>query len=611
MKQTLKQYFGYDTFREGQEQLISSILTGRDCLCVMPTGAGKSVCFQIPALMMKGITLVISPLISLMKDQVNALSQAGVKAAYINSSLTENQVRLALGNASRGAYKIIYVAPERLETTGFLNFAQNADISMVTVDEAHCVSQWGQDFRPSYLKISPFINTLPKRPVVSAFTATATPAVREDIVNMLGLREPEVLVAGFDRKNLFFDVQKPVDKFAALLAFLDGEIDEPGIVYCNTRKTVEEVCEKLNNTGYKAVRYHAGLDMTERSKNQDDFLFDRIQIIVATNAFGMGIDKSNVRFVVHYNMPLNIEGYYQEAGRAGRDGDPADCLLLYNGQDVQTNLWLLDNAKGTVHPDPITERILRERDHERLKIMTFYCNTNDCLRSYVLKYFGEKPNIYCGNCKNCRTYFDTCDITVEAQKILSCIIKTGERYGIKMIIDTLRGTKTERITRLGLDKLSVYNISELSENRLRDIINYLTLNKYLYITNDRYPVVKRGARAGEVLKRDAHIETKLINESETVYSKHGVKSNQQSKTRSSGKPVNEALFEKLKSLRLLIANEQGVPAFVIFADSTLTDMCVKTPLTDEEFLEVAGVGKVKLERYGKRFIDVIAEFVTT
>jgi len=569
----------------------------------MPTGAGKSICYQVPALMMPGITLVISPLISLMKDQVQALVQAGVRAAYINSSLSERQIQTVMTNARDGVYKIIYIAPERLESTMFSSFAEQTAISMVTVDEAHCISQWGQDFRPSYLRIMPFIKSLPARPAVSAFTATATPAVREDIINLLELDNPYVLVSGFDRKNLFFSVQKPAGKFPALLEYLNGGNVKPGIVYCSTRAAVEDVCEKLNQSGYKASRYHAGLSAAERNANQDDFLYDRVQIMVATNAFGMGIDKSNVRFVIHYNMPKDIEGYYQEAGRAGRDGEHADCLLFYNAQDVRTNQWLIENAKDMEYPDPETERLLKERDHQRLRSMTFYCHTMDCLRGYILKYFGEKPGGRCDNCGSCNSNYEIIDITEEARKVLSCVIRAGERFGAKIITDVLRGVRSGRIIKLGLNRLSTYNISTLPETRLRDIINFLALEGYLSVTDGEYPVLRKGHKAGELLRSGSPVSMRLVKEdipdSKTASKPKKVQP----------KHVNTALFDKLKALRLEIASRQGVPAFVVFSDSALTDMCMKLPAGDEEFKEVSGVGQVKLERYGKLFMDVIAEFL--
>lgn len=603
-KQTvLKQYFGYESFRDGQEWLIDHILAGKDVVGVMPTGAGKSICFQVPAMLFHGITLVISPLISLMKDQVNALTQAGIKAAYLNSSLTGAQYDTALSLAQNGVYKIIYVAPERLLANEFLLFAQNAEISMVTIDEAHCISQWGQDFRPSYVKIVDFIGRLHTRPVISAFTATATSEVRDDIVHTLQLNDPKVLVTGFDRKNLYFEVQKPADKFAALSDFLQDKQSKTGIVYCSTRKAVDEVCERLNSSGHNATRYHAGLTDKERKENQDDFIFDRKQIIVATNAFGMGIDKSNVSFVVHYNMPKNIESYYQEAGRAGRDGEPADCILLYSGQDVRTNLYLIENGRATENIDREIELQVRERDRERLKAMTYYCQTNECLREYILRYFGENTANYCGNCGNCNTNFESIDITVEAQKILACIVRSGQKYGLKIIIDTLRGSKNEKITRLGLDKLSTYHIMEKeSENRIRSIISYLVLNDYIRITNDEFPIAQLGGSASEVLFGGKRLQMKLSKETERVAKKTD------KKVSAIISAVNPVLMEKLKALRFSIAGEQKVPAFVIFSDAALTDMCMKLPANDDEFLNVSGVGKVKLERYGRQFLEVISEF---
>ena len=594
----LKQYFGYETFRDGQYELISGILANRDVLGVMPTGAGKSVCFQVPALMMGGLTIIISPLISLMKDQVNALTQAGISAAYINSSLTEAQISAALENACSGRYKLIYVAPERLLSDDFLRFAKSADISLLTIDEAHCISQWGHDFRPSYARIPEFVAVLQSRPVISAFTATATLIVREDIVDLLELNDPIVVGTGFDRPNLYFEVQKPKDKFSALLSFLKDKKDLSGIVYCSTRAAVEEVCDNLNESGYNASRYHAGLSDRERHDNQEDFIYDRVQIMVATNAFGMGIDKSNVSFVVHYNMPKDMESYYQEAGRAGRDGEPANCLLLYSGQDVRTNMWLIENGRDVeeVEDEAMREQIL-ERDRIKLKEMTFYCATNDCLREYILRYFSEVSKNFCGNCGNCNTNFETVDITVTTQKILSCVVRMRERYGINMIINTLRGSKSEKITSLGLDKLSTYGICEERVERLRAIINHLILSGYLIKTDEKYPIIKLGALANEVLNGDVTVSMKLSKEREPTPSKP-IKSKETV-------PIDKQLFEILRSVRAEIAKEQSLPAFVIFHDSTLTDMCAKLPKTEEEFLEVSGVGKVKAERYGERFLDAI------
>jgi len=604
--QTLKQYFGYDSFRPGQEELINDILTGKDTLGIMPTGAGKSMCFQIPALVMGGITLVVSPLISLMKDQVGALTQAGVGAAYINSSLTERQIARALANAANGDYKLVYIAPERLSTYDFMAFARSSRIDMLTVDEAHCISQWGQDFRPSYARIPEFINELPIRPVVSAFTATATPVVRDDIIEQLRLRDPVVLVSGYDRQNLSFEVVKPDDRFLALLKFLQARPGRTGIVYCSTRANVEEVCLKLRQQGLNASRYHAGLADEERRGNQEDFLYDRVQIMVATNAFGMGIDKSNVSYVVHYNMPMNLEAYYQEAGRAGRDGGPAECLLLYNGQDVFTNQWMIDNPRDVQYSDIATELELKERDRKRLREMTFYCTTKDCLRGYILKYFGEKPPNYCGNCSNCNTHFDTVDVTLDAQKIISCVARMNQRFGVATIVDVLRGSKAEKILRLGLDKLSTYGISEKSATQLRDVIDHLILTGALIKTDDQYPVIKLGEQAQGILRGGQTVEMKLgRNEPEKEKAAKATKQAKESKAKTPLPPdIDNTLFVKLKAIRLQIATEQNIPAFIVLHDSSLRDMCIKKPKTFEDLLKVSGIGQVKAEKFGGRFLDV-------
>lgn len=599
----LKEYFGYDDFREGQEYLIDAMLQGHDVLGVMPTGAGKSICFQVPAMLLDGITIVISPLISLMKDQVNTLTQAGIQAAYLNSSLSMTQYRSVVDNACGGAYKIIYVAPERLLAQEFLDFAQTVKIAMVSIDEAHCISQWGQDFRPSYTRIADFIEKLENRPIVSAFTATATKRVREDIVACLKLKDVKALTTGFDRKNLYFEVQQPKNKIETILAFLEDKKEKTGIIYCLTRKSVEEVCDVLNQHGFYATRYHAGLSDKERKENQDDFTFDRKPIMVATNAFGMGIDKSNVSFVVHYNMPKNMESYYQEAGRAGRDGEPAECILLYSGQDVRTNLYLIDHGNEVEFTDAQTQMLAKERERQRLKTMTYYCNTNDCLRSYILNYFGDHPDNFCGNCGSCNSNFSTVDITIDAQKILSCVVRTQERFGVKVMIDVLRGSKNEKMIRLGLNQVSTYGISKLSEKKLRAIINYLILNDFLFVTNDEFPIVKLGERANEVLKKRIPLEMKLCEESELQVS---IKKKTQIQSKHTA--INDKLFAHLKQLRHTIANEQKVPAFVVFSDSTLIDMCSKLPKNTEEMLDVSGVGQVKVQRYGDLFLNAISDF---
>ncbi|HEY5561097.1 MAG TPA: DNA helicase RecQ [Clostridiaceae bacterium] len=597
-EQILKQYFGYTSFRLGQEELIDNILRGKNVIGIMPTGAGKSLCFQVPALMLEGITLVVSPLISLMKDQVQALITNGVAAAYINSALTYNQTIKVLENAKNGKYKIIYVAPERLDTSEFLEFSQNTNISMVTIDEAHCVSQWGQNFRPSYMKINTFIERLPNKPVISAFTATATSEVKEDIIKILELNDPFVMATGFNRENLYFEVQKPTDKYKAILKYFENNPNKSGIIYCSTRKAVTEVCENLVKDHYNATRYHAGLSEKERTKNQEDFLFDRKTIMVATNAFGMGIDKSNVSFVIHYNMPKNIESYYQEAGRAGRDGTPADCILLYGGQDVITNQFLINSGNASNDIDPEILELVKEKDRQRLKQMTYYCHSFDCLREYILKYFGDKTENFCGNCSSCNTNFEEMDITVASQKILSCVFRMDQRYGIKMIVDTLRGSKAEKILRFELDKIKTYGImAEVKEKRIREIINYLVLNDYLMLTNSEFPVAKLTSKSRDVLMNGEKLKMKLSKDEE-----------RETKPGKQRVGVSNDLFSKLKELRFKLAQEQKVPAFIIFSDASLIDMCSKMPINDEEFLEVSGVGKKKLEVYGGKFLEAINSY---
>ncbi|MEG0825170.1 MAG: RecQ family ATP-dependent DNA helicase, partial [Oscillospiraceae bacterium] len=512
----LKQYFGYPTFRKGQEEVMDHILAGEDTVAIMPTGAGKSLCFQIPALLLEGITLVISPLISLMQDQVQALISAGVPAAFINSSLSPAQMERALSNAEYGQYKIIYVAPERLDSPLFLDFAQRANISMVTVDEAHCVSQWGQDFRPHYLKISDFIATLPRRPIVSAFTATATAQVRDDMVGLLQLRKPFLMATGFNRENLYFEVQKPSSKYRALTDYLKSNPTSGGIVYCATRKTVEQVCEKLQEDGYNATRYHAGLSEKERTQNQDDFIFDRKSIIVSTNAFGMGIDKSNVSFVIHYNMPKNIESYYQEAGRAGRDGTPADCLLLYGAQDVMTCRFFIDMNQDQSELDPETQAVVRERDLSRLQQMKDYCYTSQCLRQYIMDYFGATEPVHCDNCSNCNAKFAQVDCTEDARKILSCVTRMGGRYGYNLVIETLLGQMSEKTMPFHFEKLTTYGILKNSSAvKLRELIDCLSADGYLSPTTAKYPLIQLGDKAHNVLFGDEKVFLRLSQEEKT------------------------------------------------------------------------------------------------
>ena len=599
----LKQYFGHDEFRPGQEALIDALTSGRDVLGVMPTGAGKSICYQLPALMLPGITLVISPLIALMKDQVSGLAQAGIPAAYLNSALSADQYREVFRRAREGAYKMIYVAPERLETADFQCFAQEAELSLVAVDEAHCVSQWGQDFRPSYLGIAEFVANLPKRPAVGAFTATATANVKADMEKLLGLRTPVRITTGFDRPNLYFEVARPKSKDAWLRAFLSEKAGQNGIVYCATRKSVETVCEKLQDSGISAVRYHAGLSDEERRKNQDDFIYDRAQIMVATNAFGMGIDKSNVSFVVHYNMPKNIESYYQEAGRAGRDGAKAHCALLYSAGDVRTARFLIENSEENEALDSKERALVRQRDLERLSQMTAYCKTADCLRGFLLSYFGENAPADCGNCGNCSGERIQQDITVEAQKILSCVARVEKKYrsglGLTLIMQMLHGSREQRVLQLGLDNLPTYGIlREIDRAQIRVWIEYLLQEGFLTFVGDEYPVLRLTAQAGDVLFRGERVtmSARKPSKAETLRAR---------KYAPLPAETDDGLLEALKSLRFRLAQKQNVPAYIVFSNATLADMAARQPASMTDFLEVSGVGAAKASRYGDAFLAEI------
>ena len=600
-KTVLKQYFGHSSFRFGQEMVVDAILQRRDALCVMPTGAGKSICYQVPALIFDGATLVVSPLISLMKDQVNSLTQNGIYAAYLNSSLTPVQYSKVISNIKNGIYKIIYVAPERLAVPGFLDACRSIKVDLIAVDEAHCISHWGQDFRPSYLKIAEFVNALDYRPVIAAFTATATDEVKDDIEYSLKLKSPFRMTTGFDRPNLKFEVLRPKKKFEQLLEILDKHTNDSGIIYCATRKIVEELGHKLNDNGFSVTTYHAGLEDDVRKKNQEDFVYDRKSIMVATNAFGMGIDKSNVAYVIHYNMPKDIESYYQEAGRAGRDGTSAECILLYNSGDVHTNQFLIEHSEP--NPDLTIEQqdLLRDRDYDRLKRMTFYSTTNTCLRNFILDYFGEKSSNYCGNCSNCLTQFEEVDITIEAQKILSCIKRTGERFGKKMICDILRGSKNEKILRSGLDTQTTYGLmKEYKESQVQDIIEFLEFEGYIQSVGNEYPTLAITNKANAVLFYNETIVMKQA--------KPKVSSKKKAQKEKTTEIVDRSLFAELKALRRELADENNVPAYIVFSDATLIDMCKKLPTTTEELLEVSGVGKVKLELYGDRFLQILKSY---
>lgn len=604
----LKRYFGYESFREGQEELIDALLKKNDVFGIMPTGAGKSLCYQVPALMFSGITLVISPLISLMKDQVAALNQAGVYAAYLNSSLTQGQYFKALEFAKAGKYKIIYVAPERLMTESFLSFALHAEISFVSVDEVHCVSQWGQDFRPSYLKIIEFIQRLPKRPVIGAFTATATQAVREDVMRILQLHNPKTVTTGFDRKNLTFSVKVPKDKKQEMLSLLTQYQKDSGIIYCITRKLVEEIYEYLKEYGLSVSKYHAGMSDQERAEHQDNFIYDRTQIMVATNAFGMGIDKPDVRFVIHYNMPKNMESYYQEAGRAGRDGENSDCILFYSAQDVHTNQFFIDNNRENEELSEVELEEVMAKDRERLKKMTYYCYTSDCLRAYMLRYFGEQAGDYCGNCSNCLKNYEEVDVSKYARIILGCIEESRERYGMTVIIDALRGSRNEKIERYRMNENSYYGtIREVSQKRLREIIRFMLTRGFLAQTDDGYAVLKLTENSYQLTIKGDQLLMKLPKETTTVMLESGKKNLVKAQVNSARRIMadNPQLYERLRELRNETARAMHVPAYVVFTDRTLLEMSGYMPVTREEMLAITGVAQAKYEKYGEQFMAII------
>ena len=603
-EELLQRVFGYSSFRPGQEKLIDGVLSGQDVFGIMPTGGGKSMCYQLPALMLPGITLVISPLISLMRDQVMALKGAGVPAAFLNSTLTGPQMQAAYRNLLAGRYKIVYVAPERLDYPGFGGVVEKLNISFIAVDEAHCISQWGQDFRPSYLRIVQFIDSLPKRPVVGAFTATATRSVQEDVERILELRSPVREVTGFDRPNLYFEVIQPESKDKTLLRLLAGQKRKSGIIYCATRKKVESICELLCDHGYTATRYHAGLSEAERSKNQEDFLYDRKTVMVATNAFGMGIDKSNVSFVIHYNMPKSIEAYYQEAGRAGRDGAEADCILLFNSGDVQTARFLINNGSDNEEMDAVQREEVRRQDLERLDAMIGYCKTKSCLRGYILDYFGQKHPAMCGNCGSCKGNFQSVDITREAQIILSCVKRVhdalGYNVGANLLGNILRGSRNKRVQELGLDKISTYGLlKDRTRSDIHAMIDHLEAEGYLRTEQEHQSVFLTPA-AGEVLYRGKTVSmlVEQTQEPETPV------------TETAKLTADDAqLFDALKELRLELAKKAEIPAFVVFSNATLADMAKKKPATMSEFKKVSGVGEIKAAWYGTAFLKCIQSYL--
>lgn len=583
-RQILQKFYGYEDFRSGQKKVVESLLNRNDTVAIMPTGAGKSICFQIPALLFEGVTLVISPLISLMKDQVDSLRQLGIAAVYINSSVSKAQLYKDLQNISAGFYKIIYIAPERLTSEYLPDSFKNLNISMVAVDEAHCLSQWGHDFRPSYRNILNFTNSLRIKPIISAFTATATPEVKTDIINLLGLKQPNIFVTGFDRPNLYFSVLRGEVKDKFVIDYVKKHQDEAGIIYVGTRKDVDALQVLLEIKGIKAGRYHAGMTDEERNQMQEDFLYDNLSVMVATNAFGMGIDKPNVRYVIHYNMPKNMEAYYQEAGRAGRDGLSGNCILLYSPQDTQLQKFLISKS---------TESEIRQQlEYKRLQSMVDYCHTPQCLRAFILHYFGEfDVEEHCDNCSNCKLEGELIDITIDAQKVLSCVYRMHERFGVKMIAEVLKGSKSAKVKQFNFERLSTYGL--MKERKLKDIsdlILRLSAMQYLDITESQYPVVTLNELSWQVLRGQKKVWQKMV-----IVKKAKAKGE---------------LFEALRSLRKELATKEKLPPYMIFSDATLTQMATDKPTDLELMKNIRGVGEFKLQKYGEDFLTVIKSYIS-
>ncbi|WP_392486283.1 DNA helicase RecQ [Haloimpatiens sp. FM7315] len=583
-KNILKKYFGYDDFRKGQEEIIKDVLKGRDVLAIMPTGAGKSICFQVPAILFEGITIVISPLISLMKDQVDNLNELGVKATYINSSLTEKQTTDRIYGILTGMYKLVYIAPERLESSNFCALIKDVNISFIAIDEAHCISQWAHDFRTSYKKISKFIEFLDTRPVIGAYTATATEVVKNDIIKLLKLNEPKVYVTGFDRKNLYFSVLRGENNQEYILSYVLKHKDSNGIIYAATRKETEYIYKFLVKNNVKVGLYHAGLSDKKREEVQNKFAYDDINVMVATNAFGMGIDKSNVRYVIHNNMPKNLEAYYQEAGRAGRDGEKSECILLFNPRDIQLQTYFIEETCLSI------ER--KTNEYEKLRSITDYCYTSQCLRKYILEYFGENVNYdNCNNCGNCNDESTDKDISLEAKKIFSCVYRMKEKYGTHMITDVLKGSKNKKVIVNGLNKLSTYGLmKEYDKKFILNIINKLAADGYLRLTNDGYPVVKLTNRAIEALKDNTKIFIKIPKVIRKIQG-YG------------------ELFVILKSIRKEISETEKIPPYIVFADASLNEMATNMPKNKKEFLNIKGVGELKYNKYGEKFLKAISVYM--